>query len=233
MPDEGNAMTRKWMIGAVMVGVLAACVYDAAANMEIRISGEGMLPGNDDDWDIGYGASAQVIFWSDTGLGFALSAGVQKWDINDEVTSYGEYLGGGYGYGYAAGLQGDAMMIPLGASALYRVALGQTASLTLEGGLRYVIVNSSVEFVEAEAIADRYGNVIAYAQSYDIDIDNGLVGVLGADFEMEVSPGFRLFAGAGYQFDVMKGDTTIGGVDLDYENELKALYFRAGLAFAL
>lgn len=226
-------MTKKWIIGAVMVGVLAACVYDAAANMEMRIGGEGMLPGNDDDWDIGYGASAQVIFWSDTGLGFALSAGAQQWEINDDVTAYGEDLGGGYGYGYAAGLEGDAMMIPLGASALYRVALGQTASLTLEGGLRYVIVNSNIEFVQAEAIADMYGNYITYAESYEIDIENGIVGVLGADFEMEVSPGFRLFAGAGYQFDVLKGDTSIVGFDIDYENELKAIYFRAGLAFAL
>jgi len=233
MPVGENAVTKKWIVGAVMVGVLAACVHDAAANLEIKISGEGILPGNDDDWDIGYGASAQMIFWSETGLGFALSAGAQKWDVNDDVTSYGLDLGGGIGYGYAAGLEGDAMMIPLGASVLYRIALGQTASLTLEGGLRYVIVNSNVEFVQAEALADIYGNYITSSEAYEIDIDNGIVGVVGADFEMEVSPGFRLFAGAGYQFDVLKGDTAIGGIDLDYENELKAIYLRAGLSVDL
>jgi len=112
---------------------------------------------------------------------------------------------------------------------MYKIALGDTASLTLEGGLRYVIVNSNVEFVQAEAIADAYGNYIAAAESIEIDFDDGIVGVVGADFDLQLGEGFYLFAGAGYQFDVLKGDITVGGINSEVENELNAIYARAGI----
>ncbi len=189
-----------------------------------------MIPGQDDDWDKGFGAFAQIVFWQESGLGIALSIGTQSWDVNDDVYFFGEDLGYGIGYGYAAGLEGDATMIPLGASGLYKISLGQAANLTLEGGIKYVVVNSDVKFVEAEALADSYGYSISDSYSYDVDIDNGIVGVVGAEFDVELSKGFRLFAGAGYQFDLVKGDMEVDGFDVNYENELKAAFLRAGLA---
>jgi len=221
-------VTKKWMMGMVTVGMLAAGLLDAAATTQLKIGGEGVIPG-DDSWDIGYGASAQVIFWTETGLGFGLYAGAQMWDVTDDVVVYGEDLGGGVGYAQGLGLDGEAIMIPVGASALYKIALGETASLTLEGGVRYVIVNSNVELIYAEAFADAYGNYIAAAESYEIDFDDGIVGVVGADFELALSEGFYLFAGAGYQFDVLKGDITVGGINSEVENELNAVYARAGI----
>jgi hypothetical protein len=228
---EEKAM-NKAVVGMLMIGALAMGAYaEPGKSTEFKLGGEALFPGQDDDWDKGYGASARVIFWQESGLGLALSIGVQKWDVNDEVYSYGEYLGYGIGYGYAAGLEGDATMIPLGASGLYKIPVGQTATLTLEGGIRYVIVNSNVKFVEAEALADSYGYSINDSYSYDVDYDNGIVGLIGAEFDVELSKGFRLFAGAGYQFDLMKGDTEVAGIDINYENELKAAFIRAGLAW--
>jgi hypothetical protein len=225
---------KKVVVGILMGLTLAAGVYGGSAkSSELKLGGEAVRPGQDDDWDKGYGASARVIFWQESGLGLALSIGAQKWDVNDETYSSGEYLGYGIGYGYAAGLEGDATMVPLGASGLYKIPVGQTANLTLEGGVRYVIVNSNVKFVEAEALVDAYGNAVTDSYSYDVDFDNGIVGLIGAEFDIELSKGFRLFAGAGYQFDLVKGDTQVEGIDINYENELKAVFIRAGLAWDL
>jgi len=222
-------VTKKWMMGMVTVGMLAAGLLDAAAYTQLKFGGEGVIPG-DDSWDIGYGASAQVIFWTDSGLGLALSAGAQIWDVNDDVTGYVEDVGGGFVAKYREGFEGDAVMLPLGASGLYRIALGETTSLILEGGLRYVIVNSNVKFVEAFEVDDATGNALVEAMSYDIDLDNGVVGLVGGDFEVALSESFNLFAGAGYQFDVLKGDISVVGIDSDVENELKAFYARAGIS---
>ncbi|HNR93984.1 MAG TPA: hypothetical protein PKM67_02385 [Kiritimatiellia bacterium] len=225
---------KKVVISLLVIGVLVTGVYGSSEkSTELKLGGEAIFPGQDDDWDKGYGASARVIFWRTSELGLALSIGVQKWDVNDEMYTYSEYLGSGIGYGYAGGLEGDATMVPVGASGLYIIPVGKNASLTLEGGLRYVIMNSNVKYVEAEALADTYGNVLGASYSYDVDFDNGIVGIIGADFDIELSPGFRLFAGAGYQIDLLKGDTEADGVDIDYENELKGAFIRAGLAWDL
>lgn len=192
-----------------------------------------MFPGQDEDWDKGYGASARLIFWQEVGLGLALSIGAQKWDVNDEIYTYGEYLGYGIGYGYAAGLEGDATMVPLGASGLYKIPFGKTVNLTLEGGIRYVIINSNVKFVKAEALVDRYGNAYVESDSYDVDFGNGIVGVIGAELDFELTKGFRLFAGGGYQFDLHKGELEVDGEEIDYKNELKAAFIRAGVAWDL
>lgn len=124
-------------------------------------------------------------------------------------------------------------MIPLGVSGMYKIPVGQAANLTLEAGVRYVIVNSNVEFIEAEALADSYGHSYSQSASYDVDLDDAIVGIIGAEFDFELSQGFRLFAGGGYQFDIVKGDVTAGGMDIDYENELKAAFIRAGVALDL
>ena len=198
---------------------------------EFMISGDFVVPGQDDDWDKGFGATARLAFWQNSTLGYALVIGAQKWDVNDEIYSGGQYMGYGIGYGYAVGLEGDATMIPLGASGLYNINISPTTSLTLEGGLRYVIINSNVKYIQAEALVDSYGNRRTSSRSYDLEYDNGILGVINAYFNMEISKGFRLFAGGGYQFDLVKGKVEASGIKLNYENELKAFQASAGVAW--
>jgi hypothetical protein len=198
---------------------------------EFMISGDFVVPGQDDDWDKGVGATARLVFWQNSTLGYALVIGAQKWDVNDEIYSGGQYLGSGIAYGYAMGLDGDATMFPLGVSGMYNIPFGPTTSLTLEGGLRYVIINSNVKFIEAEVLGDSYGNRLTDARSYDVEYDNGILGVINAYFNMDISKGFRLFAGVGYQFDLVKGRVEVGGLDINYKNELKAFQASAGVAW--
>jgi len=195
------------------------------------VSGDFVVPGQDDDWDKGVGATARLSFWQNSALGYALVIGAQKWDVNDEIYSSGGSLGYGIGYGYAAGLEGDATMVPLGVSGMYKVPFSPMTSLNLEGGLRYVIINSNVKFIQAGVLGDSYGNRLTAVRSYDVEYENGIVGVINAYFNMEISKGFRLFAGVGYQFDLVKGKVEASGLNINYENELKAFQASAGVAW--
>mgnify|MGYP001362371433 CR=1 FL=1 len=198
---------------------------------EFMVSGDFVVPGQDDDWDKGVGATARLSFWQNSALGYALVIGAQKWDVNDEIYSSGGSLGYGIGYGYAAGLEGDATMVPLGVSGMYKVPFSPMTSLNLEGGLRYVIINSNVKFIQAGVLGDSYGNRLTAVRSYDVEYENGIVGVINAYFNMEISKGFRLFAGVGYQFDLVKGKVEASGLNINYENELKAFQASAGVAW--
>jgi opacity protein-like surface antigen len=176
------------------------------------------------------GATARFLMANTHWLCFVLG---HKNGCNDEIYSGGQSLGYGIGYGYAMGLEGDATMIPLGVSGMYNISFSPTTSLTLEGGIRYVIINSNVKFIQAEALVDSYGNRRTASRSYDLEYDNGILGVINAYFNMEISKGFRLFAGGGYKFDLVKGKVEAGGLDINYKNELKDLQISAGVAWDL
>jgi len=218
---------------AVLIVIVCICgAYgDSSNKTELKLSGEAFFPEDDDNWDKGIGGGAKVIFWQNNGFGLGLSIGAQKWDVNDKIYTERYYLGDGIGYGVAAGLDGDAMMFPLGLSGLYDLQIGKSATLTLEAGVRYIIVNSDVKLGYAEALADSYGNYIVQGDEYDVDIENGFVGFIGADFNFTIAQGIKLFAGAGYQIDISKGEVEFDGYGTDEENELKAAFVRAGLAW--
>ena len=88
-------------------------------------------------------------------------------------------------------------------------------------------MSSLIRQAEAEiAAADAFGGLFAAKDT--IDIDDGIIGVIGANIEGKVSKQVSLFAGLGYQLDLVKGGTTFMGEDLEDDNELKALLVRAG-----
>lgn len=116
----------------------------------------------------------------------------------------------------------------VGGSILFRPVNDDKIALTIEAGLRYVIVDSQAE-IEIAA-ADAFGNLV-YAK-YTIEIDNGVVGVIGANIEGKVSDQVSLLAGIGYQFDLVKGDAKF--MDEDFgDNELKALLVSVGISIKL
>ena len=202
----------------------------AAEPVQWSAGGLYLAPGLKDDWDSAVGAEVKVIFWQSETFGVAAAAGLQKWTPNDELTTSSETLDGGLGYGYAAQLDGDATMIPVGGSAIWRTKVGEKTTLTLEAGIRYVAVQSDVVLKYAEAIAGPDG-VVGYEDEAENDIDDGIVGVIGADLHIPWTDIVGVFAGLGYQFDIAKGGQTIDGEDVGYDNELKAFIVRAGLTW--
>lgn len=210
----------------IMAIVAVLAVVPAFSQEEVRlrlteITGtvQYFMPGEDDAYDSGFGAEGQIRFWQDAHVGFALAAGVASWDVNDQ-----EYIESDGFTAVGASIKGSVLLVPIGGSILFRPTISDNFTLTFEGGLRYVIVESDAE--AAFAVVDARG--AAVGGSGDIDIDNGIIGLVAVNLEAAVSPGVSLLGGLGYQFDVAKGDAEWLGEDLG-ENELKAFFLRAGL----
>ena len=205
---------------------------------EWSLSLDGVRPGDDLFWDKGTGGTLKYTVMQTPTRGFAFSAGVQKWDVNEDVAAGVDDLGGGYQLAYGFQLQGDASLIPVSAVGVLRHELSPGLHLALEAGLSYVIVNSKVKFVELGYLAQGNDLIAGEAYASDVDIENGLVAIFGADLRYRSNPSSKWtwFAGVGGQVDLSKGTVTYPYTPLsgagEGESELKAILFRAGLASA-
>lgn len=203
-------MIRKITV-LLLLSVFMTSAVCLAANTELRFRPFLLFPGDDDTWDDAAGFEAQCVFWTTSNFGIAVAAGLQKWNVTDGI--YTEP-------GYAVEADGDATVIPFGASVLFRpLPVNSQIILTLEGGLRYAIVNSDIDVVATD---------YEYIYGDEVDIDNGLIGILGVDVGIPFSQKASLSFGAGYQFDIAKGDAEWYGINIG-ENELKGLMLNFGI----
>ncbi|MBI1929695.1 hypothetical protein HYR99_36285 [Candidatus Poribacteria bacterium] len=212
---------KKLLVAFVGLSMVTSIVFAEQAKQETEFVGTAIYykPGQDDDYDNGFGAEAQARFWLNPSVGLALSLGAASYQINEqeEIMSYGLVAVG-------VSMEGDVTLIPLGGSILFRPVSDNKLALTLEAGIRYVIVDSQAK---AEiAAANAFGDFVHTRDT--IKIDNGVVGVVGANIEGKVSPQVSLLAGLGYQFDIVQSDAKWMGEDLG-DNELKALLVKAGI----
>lgn len=205
----------KKILGVLILGVLVSSTVCLAYDTEVRLRPYAIFPGDDDTWDNAYGLEAKCIFWADPNFGIALSGGIEQWNVTDDI--YADP-------GYAIKADGDAVMIPLGISALLRpLPSNSPFTLTLEGGLRYVVVNSDITITATD---------YEYIYEDEVDIDNGLIGLIGADLSIPIAPKASVGLGMGYQFDISKGDATWVGINIG-ENELEGFYINLGLDIKL
>lgn len=216
---------RKATLAAMLVTVSVVSVFADQPKREsdIGLNATYYKPGKDDRYGNGYGADAQMRFWHNQSVGLALSIGAASWQVDEQE----EIVSDGF-TAVGMSIDGDVTLIPLGGSLLFKPVNDDKISLSLEAGLRYVIVDSGVDAEVAAANAT--GALVAMKDT--VEIDDGVVGVLGANIEGRVSKTTSLFAGIGYQFDIVKGDATFAGEDIG-ENELKALIVRAGFVITL
>jgi len=181
------------------------------------------VPGDSESYKNGYGGEVQARFWLMEYVGIAVAGGGALWNVKEESgVVYNDRAA------VAAKVSGDIALFPLGGSLIIRPIHIDRVSLTLEGGVRYVFVNSQVDF-EA-AYADVYGRQAYLKEKYDIG--NGVVGIVGANLEVKIINPLFAFIGAGYQFDISKGKVTLPGATGSFDNELKAFYGKVGLGLA-
>lgn len=192
---------------------------DWGGGTEIKLGADMLIPAEDDDWEIAYGFSGRLVLWSPEvpQAGLIIAAGGQTWQVND--TSYSDSFG-------RYRFNGTASMIPFGASLAMRFPFGAAGKMTVEGGMRYVFVDSDVTFVTTEFATDDEPGVV---WSSEIDVGDGIVGLVGVELEIPVGVGIALYGGGGYQFDASRGKYEIDGVDIGYRNSLAAVYLGAGL----
>ena len=205
----------KRVFGLLVFGILVVSSVCYAADAELRLRPYYLIPGQDDYWDYALGIDARYVFWTNPNMGIALSGGLATWEANDGIFFQDDL---------AAQLDSSALVIPLGVSVLLRpMPAGAPFDLILEGGLRYVVVDSKVDL----AATDFY-----YYFKDELDIENSVVGILGAEVGFPLSDGMGLSFGLGYQFDISKGDVEWFGVNIE-EFEMKGFYFNFGVNISL
>ena len=210
-----------WFLCLAFMVFSSACF---AVDAEVRVNPYYIVPGDDDSWDNAFGVEAQFIKWVNPNVGVAFAAGIGTWEANDEIISWYDPYDG---LGYAVGADGSATTVPIGGSVIIKPLTGGPAELTLEGGLRYVIVSSDVDLIGAAS--DGFDSIVV---EDEVDIDNGVVGLFGADISFPLSPQAKIGFGAGYQFDIEKGDVTWLGEEIG-DNEMKGFFLRVGISIDL
>lgn len=159
--------------------------------------------GDFDVYGSGVGGELQYRIWSDAGYGVGLAIGAEEWEAADEHSVWG---------GEPAG---SATLFPAGFSVLAMLMDAGSVRLVLEAGLRYVTADSGVTL----DIAGR---------EYDVELEDGIVGVFGLDAETGLGEESYLFAGITYQADISMGGASIP-VDNLRDNQLQAFGARLGV----
>lgn len=186
--------------------------------LEIAGFATGYAPRDNDTYDGGFGMEAQTRYWLTPWLGAGLAVGGAAYAVDEQDVQVREP-----GLSIDTEIEGGVALLPLGISLFLRPYEDDTFTLTFEGGVRYVAVESDVEL---EYYESRPGRWIYYEDT--IEIDDGVVAVAAARLGMKLDPRISISAGAGWQFDLEKGDVELLGEKIG-ENELEALLIQAGV----
>lgn len=167
---------------------------------ELTVAGQVFFP-DSADCDLfkdGYGAWVSYREWFSFPWGAGLSLGVSQWQVDGDSDAFK--------YDQLTDYDGDALLIPIGASLYFNVIDWDNWNLILETGLQYVFVDSSVTLYNNEEDVDE-----SVKGTQDVDIDGAILWNVGAEYEYMVAENLYVLGGIGYQLDVMKGDTEYAG----------------------
>jgi hypothetical protein len=208
---------RTSLLCVTILGCLVLCSAGQAVEKSDAVFGLSYHdPDMDDLYDDGLMFDVMIRGWYENGLGFGVAVG-----------------GGGYQAGGTAGsfttgtvtparAFGNVFTFPVGMSGLYQIPLGKDAILSFDAGFRFVYVRSDADLRATLAGVGTFKD--------EIDIDNAWIGVLGLNYEKQISDRVSWLVGGGYQFDLAKGEAEWRGVDLG-DNELESVFLRIGIVF--
>jgi hypothetical protein len=223
---RGFFMKRVLCIAFMALLISSVC---SAADTQARFLLTYFMPGDTYTWDNGRSLEAQYVYWKTPNVGFAIALGTGSWNVNDNMDA--GYLAG-LGPSVARETSGSATVFPLGFSLLYNPDVQGVIKtdfdfgnipLILEGGLRYMFVNSNIHTTE---------NLGYTYKKENVDINDGLVGLVAADMVFPLPSKIKLSAGFGYQFDIVKGNIKWSGFDLG-DNEFRAFFLRLALTLKI
>ena len=163
---------------------------------ELAVSGQAFLPDHADCdlFELGVGAQVSYREWFSFPWGVGVNLGVSQWQVDDASNAFKIQ--------YVSDYDGEALVIPFGASLYFNVIDWDNWNLIFETGLQYAFVESSV---------DAYNDGDNRKKRQDADIGGALLWTLGAEYEYMVSENVYLTGGLGYQMDVMNEDTKFDG----------------------
>jgi hypothetical protein len=204
---------------AVLVLVFITTVAHANSG-EVRFLLSSLIPeSSDDNWESASGLDIQLVNWVSPAVGIAAAIGASQWNASEvELMDY--YPDSGTSV--MACLDGDATICPIGLSILLRPMKSRAAEVTIEAGARYAIVNSDVSarYTIRDAAGTEYGQD-------RIHLEDGFYGLLVMDIAFPVSPYAKVSLGAGYQFDISRGNADFNDTDIG-NSEFQASIVRIG-----
>ena len=159
-----------------------------------------------------FGPEFQYRNWFGDYVGAGVAAGYTWSSIYSDNTDIIDSSEGKFG--------GNLGMVPLGVSFFLRPIKTDLWALNLEAGLRYVFINSKVDFTERTT-----------GETLSVKLDDGAVYLFTMEVDRLLTDNFYVFLGGGAQFDIFRPDMHIGDTRTR-DNELKAFYARLGLKYA-
>jgi len=197
----------------------------AGSDNDISVAALFYAPAEDEDYDFGVGAECQVRFRMNNYAGFVFTAGLSNWSANDQYI-YSDAIINGMQQDYFGDISGSVYMFPVGGSIVLCSQSGQSLTVCIEGGIKYVFIKSDVT-LDGFLGTPPY-NPGSEAMSEELEIDDGIIGLLKATLEYPLSNSTQVFAGFGYQFDLEKGDAKLFGQQTG-DNELQSFLVEVGI----
>lgn len=182
---------------------------------ELTVAGQYWFPGmgDMDVFESGYGASVSYREWFSFPWGVGVNLGVAQWQVDNASRDFK--------YDQLTDYDGDALLIPFGASLCFNLIDWDNWNLILDTGFQYVFVDSGMTV---------YNNEETAQERQDVDIDGAILWNLGAEYEYMVSENVYLLGGLGLQTDVMSGKTEYDGRSVR-DVSLSGFYARLGAKF--
>ena len=182
---------------------------------ELTVAGQYWFPGmgDMDVFESGYGASVSYREWFSFPWGVGVNLGVAQWQVDNASRDFK--------YDQLTDYDGDALLIPFGASLYFTLIDWDNWNLILDTGFQYVFVDSNMTV---------YNNEETAKETQDVDIDGAILWNLGAEYEYMVSENVYLLGGLGLQTDVMSGKTEYDGRSVR-DVSLSGFYARLGAKF--
>ena len=208
---------------AFVVAYMGLAIQTVNAN-DFTATARYYVPAQDEDYDFGIGAEIQYRIWMSGNWGIAVAAGISDWIAEDQYI-YSSAMINGMESDFYGDISGSVYMIPLGGGLILRQPAGDRLNLCAEAGIRYVLVESDVEL---DGFLGTPGVGGQPSLNEELELDDGIIGLLRADIEYLLGGSTRIVAGIGYQFDLEKGDAELFGQQTG-ENELEAFFVELGI----
>jgi hypothetical protein len=201
-----------------VVGLLVLLSVPALA-AELSLQGAYGKPRGDDFIKAGAGAELQWRTPLGEGRLLALAAGATVHGVNDEPY----VVEGG---GVVAGVQasGEVTVVPVGASVIFHADSEHGSRVALELGARYLAVDSGVEVKRAAAVTASD----LRSETRPVEMDDAVLLVARVETAQTLSESVRLLLSVGYQWDLTRGDLSVGGVKSG-EADWSGLFVSAGV----
>ncbi len=209
---------KKLMAG--LIGLILVVTMAQAQKLEFAVTPSYIFPSENDTWDKAYGIEGQLRLWANDFIGIAGAGGYQRWQGKDTTSTFQDFEGVPRA---TTEFSGDADMVPVGASLLIRPIpkdVTQRIQLTIEGGARYVFVNSNFKGM----LTDSDG----VSETDKCRLDDGIIGLVAGDLGIVPVENLSIFVGGGYQFDLSKGNVDWMQENIG-DNKMKGWFLRAGL----